>query len=256
MEGKKTLFLNLKERLFEEAENDLAVKAKEGPGFIDVSGRDELHLGVLLEQLRHEDFELAIESPMIVTKKTESGEILEPIEEVVVEVPNEYQTAVTEQFLTRLAHYEDMKEISSTHTRLIFHCPTRTMMGFKAVLLGVTKGNLTIESHIFEYQPYKGPLKRRNTKVVVSTSRAVCTEYGISHLEEKGTSFVYPGLTVYEGMLIGDTQVDSEILLNPGKEKRLTNVRSVHKEEYSRLSAPKIFTVEEAVAYINEDEMV
>ena len=90
MEGKKTSFLNLKERLFQEAENDLAVKAKEGPGFLDVSGRDELHLGVLLEQLRHEDFELAIESPMIVTKKTESGEILEPIEEVVVEVPNEY----------------------------------------------------------------------------------------------------------------------------------------------------------------------
>ena len=90
MEGKKTLFLNLKERLFQEAENDLALKVKEGQGFVDVSGRDELHLGVLLEQLRREDFELAIEAPMIVTKKTESGEILEPIEEVVVEVPNEY----------------------------------------------------------------------------------------------------------------------------------------------------------------------
>jgi len=153
LEGKKTSFLNLKERLFQEAENDLALKVKEGPGFVDVSGRGELHLGVLIEQLRRDDFELAIEAPMIVTKKTESGEILEPIEEVVVEVPNEYQTAVTEQFLTRLAHYEDMKEISSTHTRLIFHCPTRTMMGFKAVLLGVTKGYLTIESHIFEYQP-------------------------------------------------------------------------------------------------------
>jgi GTP-binding protein len=130
------------------------------------------------------------------------------------------------------------------------------MMGFKPILLGLTKGNITIESHIFDYQPYKGALKRRNSKVVVSTSKAVCTEYGISHLEEKGTAFVYPGITVYEGMLIGETQVDNEILLNPGKEKRLTNVRSVQKEEYSKLSPHRVFTVEEAVAYINEDELV
>lgn len=256
LEGKKISFMSLKDRLLQEAENDLALKVKEGHGYIDVSGRGELHLGILIEQLRREDFELQIEAPMIVTKEDESGNILEPIEEVIVEVPNEYQTAITEQFLTRLAEFEDMKEISSTHTRLVFHCPTRTMMGFKAVLLGITKGNLTIESHIFEYQPFKGPLQRRNTKVVVSTSRAVCTEYGVSHLEEKGTAFVYPGITVYEGMLIGDTQVDNEIMLNPGKEKRLTNVRSVQKEEYSKLSPPKIFTVEEAVAYINEDELV
>lgn len=256
LEGKKTSFLHLKDRLFQEAENDLALKVRDFPTYVEVSGRGELHLGILIESLRREDFELAIEAPMIVTKEDEDGSILEPIEEVVVEVPSEYQTSITEQFLTRLAHFEDMKEISSTHTRLTFYCPTRTMMGFKPVLLGLTKGNITIESHIFEYQPYKGPLKRRNSKVVVSTSKAVCTEYGVSHLEEKGTAFVYPGITVYEGMLIGETQIDNEIMLNPGKEKRLTNVRSVQKEEFSKLSPHRVFTVEEAVAYINEDELV
>jgi GTP-binding protein len=256
LEGKKTSFMTIKDRLLQEAENDLALKVKEGFGCMEVSGRGELHLGILIEQLRREDFELALEAPMIVTKEDDDGNVLEPIEEVVVEVPSEYQTAVTELFLTRLAHFEDMKELSATHTRLIFHTPTRTMMGFKAVLLGVTKGNLTIESHIFDYQPYKGPLTRRQSKVVISTSKGTCTEYGVSHLEEKGVAFVEPGIHVYEGMLIGETQVDNEILLNPSKEKRLTNVRSVQKEEFSKLSPKKNFTVEEAVAYINEDELV
>ena len=256
LEGKKNSFLHMRERLFQEAENDLALKVKDFPTCIEVSGRGELHLGVLIESLRREDFELGIEAPMIVTKVDEDGSILEPIEEVIVEAPSEYQTSITEQFLTRLAHFEDMKEISSTHTRLIFYCPTRTMMGFKPVLLGLTKGNVTIESHIFDYQAYKGPLKRRNSKVVVSTSKAVCTEYGVNHLGEKGTAFVYPGVHVYEGMLIGETQIDNEIMLNPGKEKRLTNVRSVNKEEFSKLSPHRVFTVEEAIAYINEDELV
>ena len=190
------------------------------------------------------------------TKEDENGNILEPIEEVKIEVPTEYQSPVTEQFLNRLAHFQDMKEISTTHTRLLFHTPTRTLMGFKTVLLGITKGNLSMESHIFGYQPYKGSLTRRQSKVVLASSRALCTEYGITHLEEKGISFVTPGTSVYEGMLIGETQTDNELSLNPGKEKKLTNVRSVQKEDYSRLSPPKIFTVEEAVAYINEDELV
>ena len=256
LEGKKTSYQSLKDRLFYEAENDLALRVKEGHGCIEVSGRGELHLGILIEQLRREDYELAIEAPIIVTKEDENGNILEPIEEVKIEVPTEYQSPVTEQFLNRLAHFQDMKEISTTHTRLLFHTPTRTLMGFKTVLLGITKGNLSMESHIFGYQPYKGSLTRRQSKVVLASSRALCTEYGITHLEEKGISFVTPGTSVYEGMLIGETQTDNELSLNPGKEKKLTNVRSVQKEDYSRLSPPKIFTVEEAVAYINEDELV
>lgn len=256
LEGKKSSYQAIKDRLFQEAENDLALKVKEGTGCIEISGRGELHLGILIEQLRREDFELAIEAPSIVTTTDDNGNVLEPIEEVKVEVPTEYQSAITEQFLNRLAHFEDMKEISPTHTRLIFHTPTRTMMGFKPTLLGITKGNITIESHIFSYQPYRGSLTRRQTKVVVASTRASCTDYGITHLEEKGISFVTPGTVVYEGMLIGETQIDNEIVLNPGKEKRLTNIRSVHKEEYSKLGNAKVFTVEEAVAYINEDELV
>lgn len=256
LEGKKCSFTSLRDRLFQEAENDLALKVKDSPGCVEVSGRGELHLGILIEQLRREDFELAIEAPIIVTQTDAEGNLLEPIEEVKVEVPSEYQSAITEQFLNRLAHFEDMKEISSTHTRLIFHTPTRTMMGFKPVLLGITKGNMAIESHIFDFQPYRGPLPRRNAKVVIASSKAICTEFGISHLEEKGITFVAPGSPVYEGMLIGESQVDNEMILNPGKEKKLTNVRSVTKDEFSRLTPPKIFTVEEAVAYINEDELV
>ena len=255
MEGKKTSFQILRNRLFQEAENDLALRVKEGIGCVEVSGRGELHLGILIEQLRREDFELAIEAPIIVTKE-ENGQVLEPIEEVKIEVPSEFQSAITEQFLTRLAHFEDMKEISGTHTRLLFHTPTRTMMGFKPILLGITKGNMTIESHIFDYQPYKVPLTRRTSKVVIASSKAVCTEFGVTHLEEKGISFVSPGTQVYEGMLIGETQIDNEIILNPGKEKKLTNVRSVQKDEYYKLSEQKSFTVEEAIAYINEDELV
>ena len=256
LEGTKTSYQHLRNRLLQEAENDLALRVKEGAGYMEVSGRGELHLGILIEQLRREDFELAVEAPIIVTKEDDDGSILEPIEEVKIEVPSEYQSAITEQFLNRLAHFEDMKEISATHTRLLFHTPTRTMMGFKPTLLGITKGNMTIESHIFDYQPYKGALTRRNAKVVIASSKTVCTEYGINHLEEKGTAFVAPGTAVYEGMLIGETQIDNEIVLNPGKEKKLTNVRSVQKEEFSKLSPHKVFTVEEAIAYINEDELV
>ncbi|OMJ66355.1 hypothetical protein SteCoe_36821 [Stentor coeruleus] len=256
IDGKKTSFLALKERLFREAENDLALRVKEGKNCMEVSGRGELHLGILIEQMRREDFEMCIEAPMIVTIEDDNGNILEPIEEVIIEVPSDYQTAVTEQFLARLAHFEDMKEISSTHTRLTFHTPTRAMMGFKAKLLGITKGNMTIESHIFEYQPYKGALTRRTSKCVVASSKAICTEFGCSHLEEKGLTFVGPGMHVYEGMIIGESQIDNELLLNPGKEKKLTNVRSVQKDDYFKLTPYKVFTVEEAVAYINEDELV
>lgn len=253
--GKFTLH-QLKKRLYEEAENDLALIVRDGQNCIEVSGRGELHLGILIEQLRREDFEMCVEPPIIVTQTDENNNIVEPIEEVIVDVPSEYANPITEVFLGRLANFVDQTEISATHTKLIFHIPTRAMMGFKPTLLNLTKGNITIESHISSYAPYKGALKRRQIGVLVASQIATCTDFGVSHLEEKGLSFVTPGSKVYEGMLIGETVMDDELVINPGKEKKLSNMRSVMKDDNIRLSPPKAFTVEEAFAYINEDELV
>lgn len=256
-EGSKNTLGGLKKRLFEEADNDLALIVKEGSNCLEVSGRGELHLGILVENLRREEFEMVIEPPIILTKTLEDGSIVEPIEEVIIEVPHEFSMPLTESFLNRLANFVDQKDISATHCRMIFHIPTRAMMGFKPKLLGITKGNMTIESHIKTYAAFKGELRRRQSAVVVATSRVTCTEYGITHLEEKGQSFVVPGQKVYEGMLIGESSESTdEIVLNPGKEKRLSNVRSAMKDDYFKLSPIKNFTVEEAFAYINEDELV
>jgi len=254
-EGKHITLQSIKKRLFEEAENDLALQVVEVKDCIEVSGRGELHLGILLETLRREGYEFAIEAPMIVTKE-EDGEVLEPIEEVTIEVPSEYSTAITEAFMNRLAGFVDMKDISETMQKLVFHVPTRAMMGFKPALLNITKGNMSIESFIHSYDTYKGELKRRNTGILVAAHNSTCTEYGISHLEEKGVSFVTPGAKVYEGMLIGETTMESEMVLNPGKEKKLTNIRAAGKEDNVKLSPHRTFTIEEAFAYINEDELV
>ncbi|CAG9311132.1 unnamed protein product [Blepharisma stoltei] len=255
-EASKYTLAALKKRLVEEAENDLALVVKDGKNCIEVSGRGELHLGILIEQLRREDYEMCVDPPIIVTKEDESGNILEPIEEVKIECPTEYANPLTEAFLSRLANFIDQEEFSTTHTRLIFTIPTRAMMGFKPTLLNLTKGNITIESHVASYGPYKGALQRRSEGVVVATHIATCTEFGVNHLEEKGTSFVHPGVRVYEGMIIGETVIDEELLINPGKEKRFTNVRAAMRDDNIKLTPPREFTVEEAFAYINEDELV
>ncbi|CAG9321073.1 unnamed protein product [Blepharisma stoltei] len=255
-EGTKNTIGAIKKRLYEEAENDLALVVREGNNCVEVSGRGELHLGILVENLRREDFEMTIEPPIILTKILEDGTVVEPIEEVVIESPQEFALPLTEAFLNRLATFIDQKDISATHSRVIFHIPTRAMMGFKPKLLSITKGNMTIESHVKTYSPYKGALRRRQQGVVVATHKGNCTEYGINHLEEKGQAFITPGQKVYEGMIIGETTVEDEIVLNPNKEKRLTNVRSAMRDENIKLSPVKTFTVEEAFAYINEDELV
>ena len=256
-EGSKITLHELRKRLFEEAENDVALQVRETKnGILEVSGRGELHLGILLEKLRREDFEFAVESPRIITTKVD-GKDMEPVERVSVEVAGVYSNKVTEMFMGRLADFVDMIELNSTHVRLVFEIPTRAMMGFKATLISLTKGAIMMETEFARYIPVKkGRLEKRTMGIVIASSTTICSDYGLSHLDEKGVSFVSPGTKVYMGMIIGETQQEKLMELNPGKTKKLTNVRAMHKDENIKLNVPRSFTIEEAFTYIEEDELV
>ena len=256
-EGAKITLHELRKRLLEEAENDVALQVREGKaGAMEVSGRGELHLGILLEKLRREDFEFSVEAPKIITVKVD-GKEMEPVEKVIVEVGTEYSNKITELFLARLAEFLDVEDLNQTHVRLKFEIPTRAMMGFKASLVSATKGAIMLESSFARYIPVKkGKLEKRSMGIILASSTSVCSDYGLSHLDEKGTSFVWPGAKVYMGMIIGETQQEKLMELNPGKTKRLTNVRSMHKDDNIKLNVPKTFTIEEAFSYIEDDELV
>jgi GTP-binding protein len=223
---------------------------------MEVSGRGELHLGILLEQLRREDFEFMVEAPTVVTVKNSEGQDTEPIERVKIEVDSKHSNAITEAFMNRNAEFVDMEELPGNITRLLFKITTRQMMGLKKYLVGLTKGEISMESEITGYELAEDLTRSRSTGVIVATHNGICSEYGLSHLEEKGVSFVLPGTKVYAGMIVGEIVGESELELNPAKEKRLTNIRSAGRDENIKLSPPKVFTIEEAFTYIQDDELV
>lgn len=255
-EGSKNTFQTLKDRLFLEATNDVALRVRERSGYMEVSGRGELHLGVLLEQLRREDFEFMVEAPTVVTVKNSEGKDTEPIERVKIEVDSKHSNTITEAFMNRNAEFVDMEELPGNITRLLFKITTRQMMGLKKYLVGLTKGEISMESEITGYEVAEDLTRSRSTGVIIATHNGICTEYGLSHLEEKGVSFVLPGTKVYAGMVVGEVVGESELELNPAKEKRLTNIRSAGRDDNIKLSPPKVFTIEEAFTYIQDDELV
>jgi GTP-binding protein len=255
-EGDKVQSRVIRERLFREAEGNVALKVAEtGDGAFEVSGRGELQLGVLIESMRREGFELSISRPRVVMK-IENGEKLEPIEEVTVDVDDAYTGTVIEKISLRKGEMTDMRPTGAGKTRIIFHAPARGLIGYHGEFLTDTRGTGVMNRMFLEYAPHKGPLTGRTNGVLISTEQGEAVTYGLWYIEERGKLFITAGAKVYQGMIIGQNAKDNDLDVNPLKSKQLTNIRTTSKDEAVRLTPIVPMTLEQAMAYIEDDELV
>jgi GTP-binding protein len=258
-EGTKVTSRMIVERLRREAEGNVAIGVRESDDkdSLEVAGRGELQLGVLIEQMRREGFELAISRPRVLFKTDSgSGQRLEPIEEIQIDVDEEFTGIVVDKMSRRKGELQDMRPSGGGKQRLTFFAPTRGLIGYQGEFLGDTRGT-GIMSRIFHgYAPYKGPVEGRRTGVLISTDDGVAVAYALWNLEDRGPMFITPGTQVYQGMVIGQHTRDNDLEVNPLKGKQLTNIRTTSKDEAVRLTPPIIMTLEQAIAYIADDELV
>ena len=255
-EGQFVTSRHLRDRLFKEIETNVAMRVEEtdSADVFKVSGRGELHLSILIEQMRREGYELQVGKPEVVYK-TINGQKCEPMENLTVEVPQEYMGAVMEALGTRKAELSNMTELSG-YIRMEFFIPARGLIGFRSELLTSTKGN-GIMNHIFHgYVPYKGDMSGRSHGSLVAFEQGETTGYGIFSLQDRGTMFISPGQQVYEGMIVGENTRDIDMDINPCKKKNVTNMRTSASDEAIRLTPPRILSLEQALEYINDDELV
>ena len=255
-EGDKVQSRVIRERLLREAEGNVALKVAEtGEGAFEVSGRGELQLGVLIESMRREGFELSISRPRVVMK-TENGEKLEPIEEVTVDVDDAYTGTVIEKISLRKGEMTDMRPTGAGKTRIVFHAPARGLIGYHGEFLTDTRGTGVMNRMFLEYAPHKGSVGGRINGVLISTEQGEAVTYGLWYIEERGKLFISTGAKVYEGMIIGQNAKDNDLDVNPLKSKQLTNIRTTSKDEAVKLTPIVPMTLEQAVAYIQADELV
>ena len=255
-EGQFVTSRHIRDRLFKEIETNVAMHVEEtdSADVFKVSGRGELHLSILIEQMRREGYELQVGKPEVVYK-TINGQKCEPMENLTVEVPQEYMGAVMEALGTRKAELSNMTELSG-YIRMEFFIPARGLIGFRSELLTSTKGN-GIMNHIFHgYVPYKGDMIGRSHGSLVAFEQGETTGYGIFSLQDRGTMFISPGQQVYEGMIVGENSRDIDMDINPCKKKNVTNMRTSASDEAIRLTPPRILSLEQALEYINDDELV
>ncbi len=258
-EGTKLTSRVLRDRLMREAEGNVAIRitqTSDGDAY-EVAGRGELQLGVLIETMRREGFELSISRPRVLYKVDEAtGQKLEPIEEIVIDVDEEYVGTVVEALSLRKAEMQDMFPSGGGKTRIVFHGPSRGLIGFHGQFLTITRGTGVMNRLFHGYAPFKGTIEGRINGVLISNGTGEAVGYALWKLEDRGIMFVEHGTKVYEGMIIGENNRDNDLEINPLKAKQLTNVRASGKDEAIRLSPPKIMTLEQAITYIEEDERV
>ena len=255
-EGQFVTSRHLRDRLFKEIETNVAMRVEEtdSADVFKVSGRGELHLSILIEQMRREGYELQVGKPEVVYKMI-NGQKCEPMENLTVEVPQEYMGSVMEALGTRKAELSNMTELSG-YIRMEFFIPARGLIGFRSELLTNTKGN-GIMNHIFHgYVPYKGDMSGRSRGSLVAFEQGETTGYGIFSLQDRGTMFISPGQQVYEGMIVGENARDIDMDIDPCKKKNVTNMRTSASDEAIRLTPPRILSLEQALEYINDDELV
>lgn len=257
-EGKFVTSRQIRERLERELKANVALRVEFGADtdtFL-VSGRGELHLTILLENMRREGYELAVSRPRVVFKTDESGERLEPYEMLTVDVEQEHQGPVMENLGLRKGDLMDMVPDDKGRVRLEYRIPARGLIGFQGEFLTMTRGT-GLMSHIFDaYGPYKGELAERRNGVLISQDDGEAVAYALWKLQERGRMFVSPGEKLYEGMIIGIHSRDNDLVVNPVKEKKLTNVRASGKDEHIDLTTPIQLTLEKAVEFIADDELV
>ena len=258
-EGDKVTSRVLAARLKREAEGNVAIQVSDtdSTDVFEVAGRGELQLGVLIETMRREGFELAVSRPRVLYKIDEAtGKRLEPIEEVVIEVDDAYTGVVVEGLSERRAEMTAMKPSGVGRTRLDFLAPTRGLIGYLGQFLSETRGTGVMNRLFHGYAPHKGPISGRRNGVLISTASGRAVPYGLWYIEERGQLFIPPGVDVYAGMIIGENAKPEDLQVNPMREKQLTNIRTTSKDEAVRLTTPRILTLEQSMSYIRDDELV
>jgi len=253
-EGTQLTSLKIKQRLLKELESNVSLNVVFAGESFEVKGRGELQLGILLENMRREGFEVAVSQPRVVFKR-ENGELLEPQEEVTIDVDTEYSGHIIEKLSKRKGDIIEMKQ-SMGKSRLVFLCPSRGLIGLRSEVINDTKGT-GVMNHLFHsYIPHKGPMQNMEKGALISMAEGTTTSHALSSLEDRGTLFVPPGVQVYSGMIIGENSKQNDIDVNPVKSKHLTNIRTVSKEEGVRLAPPKVLKLEEAISSVKEDELI
>lgn len=256
--GKKLTSRMIGERLFKEAETNIALKVTQSANneSFEVSGRGELQLGILIETMRREGFELSVSRPRVVTHTDENGNILEPIEDVVIDVDDEFSGAVIEKMTMRKATITEMKPSGIGKTRIVFSAPSRGLIGYLSEFRTDTRGTGIMNRVFAEYGPYRGPISQYRPGVLVSMENGAAATYALFNLQPRGTLFIDPQTQVYSGMIIGEHSKENDLEVNPIKGKELTNMRSVTADEKLFLAPPRKMSLEEALSYIQDDELV
>ena len=257
-EGTKVTSRMIRDRLEREAESNVAIRVTESADrdSFEVAGRGELQLGVLIETMRREGFELGISRPRVLYREDENGNRTEPYETVVIDVDDEHSGTVVEKMAIRKGEMTDMRPSGGGKTRITFSAPSRGLIGYHGEFLSDTRGT-GIMNRLFEkYGPHKGPIEGRPNGVLISNGTGEAVGYALNMLEERGSLFVSPQEKIYEGMIIGENAKPEDLEVNPMKSKQLTNFRSTGKDDAIRLTPPRIMTLEQAIAYIDDDEMV
>ncbi|MBM3593483.1 MAG: translational GTPase TypA [Alphaproteobacteria bacterium] len=258
-EGKKVTSRQIRERLFKETEGNVAIKVKvsEEVDAFEVAGRGELQLGVLIETMRREGFELTIGRPRVLTRDNpETGEREEPFEEALIDVDESYSGVVVEKMSLRKGQMQDMRPSGGGKVRLTFHIPSRGLIGYHGEFLTDTRGTGMMNRLFLGYRPWAGPIEGRRNGSLISNSDGEAIQYALFYLQERGTLFVDPGVKVYVGMILGEHSRDNDLEVNPIKEKKLTNIRAAGKDEALLLIPPRKMSLEQAIAYIEDDELV
>ncbi|HVY19931.1 MAG TPA: translational GTPase TypA [Bauldia sp.] len=258
-EGDKVQSRVIRERLFREAEGNVALRVEAAPNSdaYVVSGRGELQLAILIETMRREGFELSVSRPKVVMRKDErTGKVLEPIEEVVIDVDEEHAGVVIDKLSQRKADMVEMRPSGGGRMRLVFHAPTRGLIGYQGELLTDTRGTAVMNRLFHSYAEYKGDIPGRRNGVLISNDAGEAVAYALWKLEDRGPMMIEPGAKVYRGMIVGEHTRDNDLEINVLKGKQLTNIRAAGKDEAVRLTPPIKMTLEKALAYVGDDELV
>ena len=257
-EGKKVTSTVIRERLLAEAETNVAITFTESANrdAFEIGGRGELQLGVLIETMRREGFEMTVSRPRVLYQQGDDGTRLEPIEEVTIDVDEEYASAVVDSMNRRKGEMVDMRSAGAGKTRLLFLAPSRGLIGYQSRFLTQTRGTGVLNRIFHSYAPHKGPIESRRNGALISTDSGLAVAYALFNLQDRGQMFVGPQTAVYQGMIVGEHSRDNDLEINVLKGKQLTNVRASGSDEAVKLVPPRRMSLEEMMAYINEDELL